>query len=75
MFRLASLLLAASVTALASTTLGCAAFGSHPSETREEATAVCLATVPAEAVPYADKIADCMEERGWVYTGSASPRD
>ena len=54
---------------------GCASLGDHPRESRQEATAACIEAVPAESVPYADRIADCMEARGWVYTGSADPTD
>ena len=58
--------------AIALLSTGCASgfFGDHPHESREEAIAACIEAVPAEAVPYADRMADCMEERGWVYRRS-----
>ena len=67
--------LSAWLLAISFASIGCATFSDHPRESREEATAACLEAVPSEAVPYADRIADCMEARGWVYTGSASPRE
>ena len=65
---IAALLLSLAVTGC--TTL----FGTSPRDSREEAIAACLEVVPAEAVPYADLFADCMEERGWAYTGATGPR-
>jgi hypothetical protein len=65
--------------ALASSLLGsgCATgifdMGRHPS--REDAIAECMLEVPAAAVPYAERFADCMQERGWVYRVPASPRE
>jgi hypothetical protein len=54
---------------------GCATlFGTSPRQSREEAIAACRDAVPAEAVPYADAFADCMEARGWAYTGATGPR-
>jgi len=42
---------------------------------REQAIRTCAADVPADAVPYADAFSACMEERGFVYTGTTGPRD
>jgi hypothetical protein len=55
---------------------GCATgwFGDAPHPSREKALSDCLKEVPPEAVPYADAFSACMEERGWVYTGTAGPR-
>lgn len=60
----------ASVAALAGCATGPFAMRSHPS--RAEAIQRCTKEVPADAVPYADAMADCMERYGWTY--QAPPR-
>jgi hypothetical protein len=42
---------------------------------REQAIRTCASDVPADAVPYADAFLACMDERGFVYTGTTGPRD
>ena len=56
---------------------GCATgiFRNGPEHSREEAIESCMEKVPAEAVPYADAFAECMEARGWVYRPPAGPRE
>ena len=58
-----------------SSSLGCATglFGSS-GQSREQAIRACTEAVPADAVPYADAFSACMEERGFVYTGTSGPR-
>ena len=59
----------------ASLALGCASLVTGPTSSREEAIAACIEAVPAEAVPFADVFATCMEERGWVYGAVSAPSD
>ena len=49
---------------------GCATgvFGNGPSRSREDAISACVESVPAEAVPYADVFAACMEGYGWTHS-------
>jgi hypothetical protein len=63
-------LLLASLAAFTACATGPFAMRSHPS--RAEAIQRCTKEVPADAVPYADAMADCMERYGWTY--QAPPR-
>ncbi len=55
--------------------VGCATgpFARAP-KSPEKAIRACSAEVPADAVPYADVFSECMERRGFVYRGTAGPR-
>ncbi len=61
--------------AATSSSFGCATglFGSSQDD-RKQAIRACTQEVPADAVPYGDAIAACMEKRGYVYTGASGPR-